>query len=197
MTMEDFEFETSLEEQAAPPGELSESGLDVPGPMGNEVDVPTSEAPEAEAGQDGVEAKAPPEEPPKKKRSSRKKADKAEDIPAVGEAADPAEDGGTPPMTEEVPPAEGLPEADQLDPEARNGAPENLIVMGLAEQASGSEPSAEPPMELEAGEPAAGMLSESAGDTPPEQPAAPERPRQAAPRPKAGRPAMVTARSCP
>lgn len=71
MTMEDFEFGTPLEEQAAPPGELSETGLDIPGPMGNEVDVPTSEAPEAEARQDGVEAEAPPEEPHAELRSQR------------------------------------------------------------------------------------------------------------------------------
>ena len=188
MTMEDFEFETSLEEQATPLGDLPEAALDVPEPAEDNSAVPVPEPPEAEAGQNGVEAEAPPEEPPKKKRSSRKKADKAEDALVVGDAVDSAGDGDAPPAAEEAPPAESIPEADQLDPEAGSGLPDTLDVMGLAAQEDTAPPLVDLPQETESAASAAKKLSAGLDDAPAGQPS-PEQSGETTPRPRAGRPA--------
>lgn len=181
--MEDFEYGLNTEEQSGGVPDAVAADNGVPGasepvPMVDGSGLP-GEGAAPESGQDRTEMAA--EEPPKKKRASKKKTDKE----AGGDAP---EDGAEPLMTEGAPSGEGLPEADQLDPNAGGGASENLVVMGLAEQGPGDPPAGELP-EAVVSEPAAGNTSVGLGDMSPEQPAAPERARQSAPRPKAGRPA--------
>ena len=185
MTMDDFEFGMPLEEQNAPPGDLPEAALDVPDPAEDGADAPIPQPPEDGDGQSGMEAEPPPEEPPKKKRASRKKTDKPEESPAE-DAAGLVGDGDVPPVAEDVAPAEGLPEADQLDPEAGNGLPGTLDVVGLAAQEDIAAPAGLP----QEGEDTALMDAPPpvGVDAPVGQPA-PQRPERTTPRPKAGRPA--------
>lgn len=76
------------------------------------------------------------------------------------------------PPAEDAAPVAGLPEADQLDPEAGNSSSDTPDVMGLAAQENAA-PMDEPPV----------------GDSEPARQSAPQRPERAAPRPKAGSPA--------
>lgn len=171
MTTDDLNYGVPMEEQPAPQPE----GLPEAAEPGGGFDTaePMDGTPGEGAGPEPVENAAGPdtaEEPPKKKRVSRKKADKAAEGDASVEAAAGA------PMDGIAPPDRELPEDDQLDPETGDGASENLMVMGLAEPEAAEQPPEEAPVP-------------AAEDAQPEQPAAPERPRRTAAKPRAGRPA--------
>lgn len=177
--MEDFEYGLNTEEQpGGVPGTAADSGASEPVPMMDGNGLP-GEGAAPEPGQDGAEMA--PEEQPKKKRASRKKTDKAADNGV-------SEGGAEPPMAAGAPSEEGLLEADWLDPEAGEGASENLVVMGLAEQGSDAPPAGELP-ETGIPESTAENPPASSDDMPPEPPAASGQPRRTAPKPRAGRPA--------
>lgn len=178
--MEDFEYGLNAEEQpggmpdavetdGGGPGALeSAAAMDGDGSPG-EGSAPAA----AGTGQGGPEQ--PLEEPPKRKRASRKKADKPEEFPAE-DAAAPMKDGGAPSDT-------GLPEEDRLEPETGGILPESLDMVGLAGQGANGAPAGEPP---EPGDTGAAL---DGGPSGPEPAPPPEQPRQAGPRPRAGRPA--------
>ena len=115
-------------------------------------------------------AETPPEEPPKRRRTTRKKAEDTASVPA-----DAPEAGEELPEPEDGP--ENLSEGDHLDPEP--GTAEDIVVVGLAEQAetSADDTPAEAPVSEET----------SAFSAPPPDTPKPERTRPAAPRPRAGR----------
>lgn len=176
--MEDFEYGLNAEEQSGGvPGAVVQ-GASEPTPMMDGNDF-LGEGTAPEPGQDGMGMTA--EETPKKKRSSRKKTDKAA-------GGDVSEGGAELPVTEGISSGEGLPEADQLDPDAGGSASENLDVMGLAKQSSGDPPAGELP-EAVVSVPSAEHPSVGWDNMPPEPSATPEQPNRTATRARAGRPA--------